>query len=99
GIIENRAREERKLSDAQADIARYQTMLAALGVEAQVQHASLLPEAIQTNQRRLELAARIQGHRAALASSCGGFTLDEFIAHVRATNLDLLPAELEQAHD
>jgi uncharacterized protein YhaN len=99
GIMENQVREERKQSDAQAAIARYQTVLEELTVEAQVEHANLLPAAIQANQRRLELAARIQGHRAALASSCGSFTLDEFIAHVRATNLDLLPAELEQAHE
>lgn len=97
GIVENQMREQRKLSDAQAGTARYQTALEELRLEAQVEEANLLPEVIRASQGRLELAARIEGHRAALASSSGGLTFDEFISQVHNTNLDLLPDELEQA--
>jgi uncharacterized protein YhaN len=97
GIIENQMREQRKLSDAQAATARYQTALEELRLEAQVEEANLLPEVIRASQGRLELTARIEGHRAALASSSGGLTFDEFISQVHNTNLDLLPDELEQA--
>jgi uncharacterized protein YhaN len=96
GIIENQMREQRRLSEAQAATTRYQTGLDELGLEAHVAEVRLLPEAIRASQERLELTARIQGHRAALTGSCGGLTFDEFISQVRNTNLDLLPDELEQ---
>ena len=96
GIIESQAREQQKLSDAESAVARHEKALNQLRIEAQTETTGLIPEAIHANQERRELAGRIDGHRAALASSCGNVPLNEFVAHVRAVNLDLLPAELDR---
>jgi uncharacterized protein YhaN len=90
---------QQKLSDAQSAVARYEKAFNELRIEAQVESASLIPEAIRANQKRLELVGRIEGHRTALTSSSGNIPLDEFVAQVRAANLDLLPAELERIRE
>jgi uncharacterized protein YhaN len=92
-------REKRKLEGAQNDIARHETTLEALRKEAQAQHANALPEVIRADRAHRELLSKIDGHRAALAHSCGNITLEAFTAHVQSTNLDLLPAELERIRE
>jgi uncharacterized protein YhaN len=89
-------REKRKLEIAQNDVERHEATLEALRNEAQAQHASALPEVIRANQAHRELLTKIEGHRAALAPSCGSDTIEGFIAHVQSTDLDILPAELER---
>jgi uncharacterized protein YhaN len=99
GIVAGHAREQQKLLDAQNAVARYEKALKELRSEAQTEIASLIPEAIRTNQKRLELVGRIDGHRAALTSACGTLSLDEFVAQVRGADLDLLPSELDRVRE
>jgi uncharacterized protein YhaN len=99
GINKDQARSKKKLSDAQMALARNQASLEELRKEARADHANVLPEVIRASQVHRELATRIRGHRTALTASCGNVTLDEFIVQIKNANLDLLPAELERAHE
>lgn len=94
-ISENLVREQQKLVEARALVARFQSAIDELRKEAQGEDAGSLPETIRSCHRRRELTARIDGHRAALANSCGNVSLEEFVLEVRNMNLDALPAELE----
>jgi len=94
GFIAGQAREQQKLLGAESAVARHEKTLKELTSEAQIEAVSLIPDAIRANQKRLELEELIDGHRRALASSCGNLTLNEFVAQVRATDFDLLPSAL-----
>src|ERR1019366_1758130 len=55
GIVAGQAREQQKLSDVQNAVAIYEKALKELRSEAQAETASLIPEVIRANQKRLDL--------------------------------------------
>jgi len=99
GIIASQAREQQKSADAQNDVARYEKALEDFKVEVRTEAVATIPDAIRANQKRIELVSRVDGHRTALARSCGNLSLDEYVAQVRAVNLDLLPSMLEEVRE
>jgi restriction endonuclease S subunit len=99
GVIGGQAREQQKVSDAENAVVRHERALNELRSEAQAETASLIPAAIRANQKRLELVGRIDGHRTALAGSCGNLPLNDFVAEVSAADLDLLPSALERVRE
>ena len=98
-ISANLVREKRKLEDAQNAVSRHEAGLEEIRKEAQAPGANSIPEVIRASQAHRELLSKIEGHRSALASSCGHIALKEFIANVQAANLDLLPSELERTRE
>ncbi len=98
-ISANLVREKRKLEDAQNAVSRHEAGLEEIRKEAQAPGANSIPEVIRASQVHRELLSKIEGHRAALASSCGNIALREFIASVQSANLDLLPSELERTRE
>ena len=99
GVIGGQAREQQKVSDAENAVVRYEKALNELRSEAQTETASLIPDAIRANQKRLDLVGRIDGHRTALAGSCGNLPLNDFVAQVIAADQDLLPSALERVRE
>jgi hypothetical protein len=87
---------QQKLAEARALAARFESAIEELRKEAQEDDTGSLTETISSCQLRRELTARIDGHRAALANSCGNVSLEEFVLQVQNINLDALPAELER---
>jgi uncharacterized protein YhaN len=99
GIMAGQAREQQKLSEAENAVARHEKTLNDLMSEARTNTASLVPEAIRANQKRIELERLIDGHRRALTSSCGSLSLYEFVAQVRAIDIDLLPSAIDRVRE
>jgi uncharacterized protein YhaN len=99
GIVESQAREQQKLADALSAISRCEKILEELRLEARTETLATIPDAIRASQKRIELVGRIDGHKGALANSCANLSVDEFVAQVRAANLDLLPATLEEVRE
>jgi uncharacterized protein YhaN len=97
-VIGGQARERQKVSDAENAVVRYERALNELRSDAQAETASRIPDAIRANQKRLELVGRIDGHRTALAGSCGNLPLTDFVAQVSDGTRDQLFLALRLAY-
>lgn len=87
------------LENARLEAERQRKRLSALCAEASVDTPDSLRTAIESSNRKRELAIQIGDQKKALAAACAGRTIEELVEAVGALDLDALPARLRQLEE